>query len=284
MTSWIKTYAYTKNQKRSYPEGRIRINNSYGENGVWSLEENFVHGYFSRNYLSGVNDININGNITRGERIYSPAIYSEYEGIIAYEHKIIKNKDKKISGLDIRPFVGHRSRVYNSTFDNRDQDIMLGGLGLDIEFASILDLEMIYEYEKVDTPNKEELILYDETVSYKDINGDRDIKRNAALLANVDRSSKRHTIEINPSLKLTKDWQFYAGYRRTITAYKSTNILDVDHYNNTPHRERFRTGMSYDFSKALSTNVELNRTCDYDDEDGDFTENNILFTLTYNFI
>ena len=283
LTSWIKYNYYTKNETSSFPEAKIRLNNSIGENGDLSLEGNFTYGFFKKNYLSGYNDINGNGNISRDERIYSTAVYDEYEGIIAYEHKIIKNKDKIISGLNIRPFAGYGYRRYNSTFSNRDQTITLAGLGLNFEFISRIDLEMIYQYEGVSSPNNKELILINENNAGLDINGDDKTKNNAPLITKIDRSSNRHTIEINPSIKLTKGCQLFAGYKKRDSEYTSDNPMDIEHYNQNATRQEIKSGIKYSFSKAWSAEAEYSKTDNDDDEDGEYSQKGFLVTIKYFF-
>ena len=284
LISWLRYNYYTKNDGSGFLEGRIRLRNSMGENGTLTMEGNFISGFKKKNYLSGADDINENGNISGDERTYSSATYDEYEGIIAYEHEIIKDKYKKISELDIRPFIEYLFRTYNSTFGNRDKDIASGGVGLHLEFINKIDLEMVYQYESVSSPDNRELILFDETSSVIDVNGDGVIRRNAALVTNIDRSADRHTIEINPSLKLSKDALFYMGYRKRTSKYTSDNQLDIEHYNQKAYRERIRSGIRYDFTKAWSAEAEYSRTKNEDEEDGVYTENNFIFTIKYTFI
>jgi hypothetical protein len=283
VASWIRYNYYTKNEKSSYPEGRITFNNSIGENGVLSLEGNFADGYFKKNYLSGVNDIDGNGNIPREERIYSPAIYDEYEELLSYEHKIINNKDKMVTGLDIRPFSGLHYRKYNSPFGNRDQNIILGGLGLNLEFISRIKLGLIYQYERVSSPNDEEICLFDENIAGFDGNGDGKFKSNAPLITHIDRSSNRHTIEINPSIKLTKDVSFYIEYSKRVSVNTSDNPLDIDHYHTKAYRQQIKSGITYNFSKTWSVRIEYSRTEDDDLEDEDYLQNKYLFTMRCNF-
>jgi hypothetical protein len=283
VASWIRYNYYTENEKSSYPEGRITLINTMGGKGILSLEGNFVNGYFKKNYLSGVDDTDGNGNIPRGERIYSSAIYDEYEGLLSYEHKIINDKDKMFTGLDVRTLSGLHYRKYNSLFNNRDQNIILGGVGLNLEFISRIKLGLIYQYERVSSPNNEELILFDESIAGIDCNGDGEIKSNAPLITHIDRSSNRHTIEINPSIKLTKDASFYIDYSKRVSANTSDNPLDIDHYNTKSYRQQIKTGITYSFSKAWSVRVEYSRTDDDDVEDEDYSQNKYLFTVRCNF-
>ncbi len=283
LTTWVRSYHYMKNDRSTYPEGRIRLKNTIGKKGALTLEGTFLSGFFRKNYMSAVIDADRNGNIPREERIYSPAYYDEHEGVISYEYKLISNKDNPISGLEIQPFAGISSRTYNSTFSNRNQDTTLGGLGLDFEFNSWITLEMIYQYEKVASPNDRELILIDENRAETDANSDMRIKSNAALTTDIDRSRNRYTIEINPSFQLYKDVSLYFSLRRRISAYSSDNRLDIEHYNQRTSRNRVKAGISHNFLKGWSAQIECSRTNDYDDEDGDFLQNTFLIAIKYNF-
>lgn len=284
LTSLIKYNYYTKNEEKSYPEGSIKLKNSIGENGALTLEGTFLTGFFKRNYLSGFDDASGDGNISRGERIYSPATYDEYEGILAYEHEIIKSKKDIISGLSIRPFAGYRSRIFNSTFSNRDQNIGIAGMGINLEFLSRVALEMKYQYEDVSCPGDKELVLFDEYIPAADINGDGDISKNAPLVTSVDRSSSRHIIEVNSKFKLTKYATLFAGYKNRNTSFTSDNGLDIEHYNNHAIRQEIKSGISYDFSRRWSAAFEYIRIDDEDEEDGDYSQNNYMITIKYKLI
>jgi hypothetical protein len=283
LTSWIRYSFYTQNRESGYPEGRIKLRNSVGKNCALGLEGAFLSGFYKKNYLSDVDDANKNGNITREERIYSPAIYDEYEGILEYEHNFIKDKEKRISGIDVRPFIGYNDRSYNSKFENRDQNIALLGVGFNIEFLAKIDLDMNYLYERVSSPNLVELILFDETISWIDVNDDGRIKGNAPLFTDIDRSCRRHTLEIDPSWELAKNFIIYAGYAMRTSDYTSENPLDYEHYGVEAFRQRFTAGTKYNISKAWSAEVEYGRLDDENDEDGNYSQNRIKATIRYKF-
>lgn len=283
LTSWIRYNFYTKNQESGFPEGRIRLKNSLGKKGALTLEGNFVSEYFKKNYLSNADDKNRNGNISKDERTYSPANYDEYEGLIRYEHEFLNNKKDRISELKIQPFVGYQHRAYNSTFHNRDRNITFGGIQLNIELINKIDLGMTYQYENLSSPGGNELILFDETRLGTDANSDGIIKSNALLFTNIDRSANRHTFKINPSIKLSKDLSIFAGYRYRISTYTSDNPLDFERYDQEATRQRIEAGVAYDFSKSLSMEIEYERTDDDDAEDGEYSQNNVIFTVRYEF-
>jgi hypothetical protein len=283
LISWLGYHYYTRNDEAGFLEGKIRLKNSVRENGDLMLEGNFLRGYKKKNYLSGTNDINENGNISGDERTYSSATYDEYELIAAYKHEFIKNRDKEISELDIHPFVGYSSRTYNSIFDNRDKDIAFGGLGINIEFLDRIDLEIVYRYENVSSPDNRELILFDEINSLTDVNDDGVMRRNAPLMTHIDRSADRHTIEINPSFKLMKDVLLFMGYSKRTSKYNSDNPLDIEHYHQKAYRERIRSGIKYRFSKPWSAEAEYRRTKNEDEEDGEYSQDHFLFTVRYRY-
>jgi hypothetical protein len=283
LSARMKYDFHTENPEKSHPEAKIRLKNDIGKKGRLALEGNFQFDNFKKNYLAGYNDENDNGNIPRDERIYSSAIYDEYEGILSYEHEFYKNNDTPLSQVDLKPFVGYSSRSYNAPFGNRDRDTVFGGLSLTLEFLSRLDLELAYRYENVSAPGDGELVLFDETRFDLDVNGDGEIEGNAPLVTEIDRSADRHTFEITPSFKVSKDIMLFAGYEKRISDDTSNNPLDLDHYKNTSYRTRFKTGIEYDFSKSWSTGVEYRHTDDEDEEDGDYSENRFTFSIRYEF-
>lgn len=283
VTSWFKYNYYLKNDDSDFPEGRIILKNSMGEKGSFILEGNFLFGFRKKNYLSGVNDLNGNGNISRDERTYSPALYDEYEGVAGYRYEYVKDKRRTLSGLSVRPFAGYSIRNYNSGFENRDRDTAFYGLELDIEFIDRIDLESSYEYENITSPGAVELVLYDETRSGLDVSNDGSIRANAPLYTSVDRSSNRYEFKIDPSVKLAKDITLFMGYSRRTTEYTSGNPLDTEHYDQKAHRKKYRAGIDYDYSKAWSLRAEYLRIYDEDPEDGVYKENNYLFIIRYKF-
>jgi hypothetical protein len=274
---------YTKNRKAGFPEMQIKAKNSIGKNGELSFQGDYISGFFKKNYLSGFDDTNSNGNITREERIYSGATYDEYQLTLSYSHNVIKDKDKKISQLDVRPFIGIEKRTFNQVFSNRDRSITFAGLDSSLGFGSDIGLKLLYKYEKVSSPNKTELVLFDETTSGTDVNSDGNIKANAPLFTEIDRSSTRNTIEIEPSFRLTRNIDLSLGYERRTTAYQSDNVLDVDHYNTTAVRQTLKSGIDLKISKKWSTGFDYSRIKD-DDEDGNYLQNHFIVTLKYNII
>jgi hypothetical protein len=270
---------YSENEERSYPEFEVKLENSVGDNGALSIEGSFRFDFFKRNYLSGYNNVNGNGNITRDERIYDSAVYDEYEGIISYEHEFLNKKGETLSEFDIEPFIGYTGRYYNSPFGNRDRNIALGGMMVSLEFFSKIDLDLTYQFEKVDAPDFRELVLYDEVSSLTDANNDGSLYRNAPLVTAIDRSAERSTIEVEASFELTKNALLFLGYRDRVSTYNSDNPLDIEHYQKKAYRERFRSGIEYEFSKFLSAEFRYTRLSD-NDEDGEYIENCYLLTIT----
>jgi hypothetical protein len=283
LSARVKYNFYRENQEKSHPEARVRLKNDFGKKGTLALEGNFRFDYFKKNYLSGYNDENDNGNIPRDERIYSPAIFDEYEGILTYALELYKNDDTPLSQVDLQPFFGYSTRSYNSPFGNRNREIVFGGLSLSLGFLSRLDLELAYQYENTQYPGIEELVLFDETVFGLDVNGDGEIEGNAPLVTKIDRSADRHTFGVAPSFKITKDLLLFLGYEQRVSMYISDNPLDLDHYANTSYRTRIKAGIGYDVSKSWSTEFEYRLTDDEDEEDGDYSENCFTLSIRYKF-
>gem|GEM_PF-1166893 len=279
LTSWIKYNYYKRNEKSSFSEGRIRLKRSSGKHGKLALEGNFTSKYFKKNYLSGVVDTNSNGNIKRDERIYSAAVYDEYEGKISYEHTLLKKKHKFLSRIILEPFAGYRCRKYNSEFNNRNFNLPFEGVGFAFKFASRIDLGIKYQHDQVLSGNGQELFLYDETISGIDCNGDGKIRANAPCISKIDRSSNRNTLEINPSVKLTEDASLFLGYSKRTESYTSDNSLDIKHYNQDGYRRQVKSGFKYNVSKNISALIEYSKTDNEDGDDDKYSENKFIISL-----
>ena len=277
----LKYNYYTENQAKSYPEARLKLQHAIGAKGTLSLEGNAVFAYFKKNYLSDYDDANSNGNISRDERIYSAAHYDEYEGILAYTHEVYKNKQTILTRFDVKPFLGLSTRIYDNGFENRDRTIALGGLAFNVELYKRFAIELIYQYEELHTPGDNELILYDETSVGSDINGDGNVAGNAALETRIDRSAQRQTLEIKPTVKLTKNSLLFLGYEYRVTDYTSNNPLDGDHYDNSADRHKISAGMKYKFSKTWAAKFALSQTDETDDNDEEYRERCAALSLKY---
>lgn len=283
ISSRLKYNFNLENEKSRFPEARINLEQSVFKNGVINLEGNIEYGYFKKNYLSGVEDIT-DANIVKGERIYSPAVYDEYEGILGYEYRFInKSDDLMITDLSIQPFIGVRYRIYNSTFSNRDQNVVSGGLLLNSEFFSRLGIETSYTYSRITCPGDEEIILFDEDRFGLDVNNDTEFRGNAPLITKIDRSADRHTIEIEPSFKFTSDFRFFLALKIMKTKYKTDNSLDIERYHQKKDYWRIKSGIEYAFSKDSSAEIEFSHTEENDVEDGKYKRNVFIAGFKYYF-
>lgn len=283
LTAWLQYNYYIKNTDSGYPEGRVIIKYPVNKKGSFIFRGSEVYDYKKKNYLADFNDINGNGNISKEERTYSSAISNEFEGMVGYRYVITDDNEKMFSGFNIEPFIGYSVRSYNSIFDNRDKESAFGGLGVELELMNIINLEGIYRYDDVSSPGNMEYILYDEMESSIDVNGDGDIRGNAPLYTAIDRSSERHLIEVNPSIRLTEDISFSMGYSKLTTKYTSGNPLDTEHYLQTAYRKKYKSGISYSLTDTWSLRAEYCRTKDEDPEDGSYKENSYMFIIKHKF-
>lgn len=281
LSSSVEYNIHTQNTVANFPEAKLKAKNSVGKNGRISLEFEWLDGRFKKNYLSGVDDTNGNGNISKAERIYSAAVYDEYEGVIAFRQTVLKHKHELISRIDVEPFVGWGYRIYNSTFSNRNKRTLSGGVSLDLEFLSRLNLEVTYAYEDVQTPDDNELVLFDETIHGIDVNNDGDVEANAALVTAIDRSCDKHSVEIAPAMELTDACSLFLGFEYQWSYYRSDNELDIDHYDQWVLTKAFKAGLVYDISKNWSAKVAYVKEEDDTIED-DYTENRFMASLEFN--
>jgi hypothetical protein len=282
LSAGVRYNSHTENQEKSYPEAGISLKNKIGKKGVLTLEGDFLFLFFSKNYFTGYDDENDNGNISKDERIYSSAYHNEYEGTLSYNYLLFKDNDMPLSRVEMKPFLGYSTRYYNYPFSNRCRNILFKGLELTVSFFSRIDLGLGYLHENASYPGEDELVLYDETLSEIDTNEDGEIVGNAPLVTPIDRSFNRHTLEVNPAFDISKDFQFYLGYEIKVSEYTSDNPLDVDHFNQISLRKRIKAGIEYDFSKSWSSEIEYRQTEEENEEEGNYSENSFIFSIKHN--
>ncbi len=274
-------HIYLNNGKAGHPEAALELRQAVGKKGRLYFKGTLVHGLFWKNYLAGANDLNGNGNISRAERMYSAAIFDEYEAIISYRYKLTKGRNPQhkgpaIPGLALTPLAGIRFRGYNSTFENRDRNVFLAGISLDLRLSSKLDVAAAYRYENVACPNEKETLLIDETFSgfNQDLNGDNDQEEEAALLTPVDYSRRQHIIDLEAAYAFSPEWRAVMGYRLRRLQYNSTHPFDIDHYQISQVRHKARAGLEWRPSKRWSTRLEYERV-----DDPEYVQNNLLLKL-----
>ncbi len=278
---WGQYRCFRENHEKNDFEAGGSVAQDVGERGKVQFKWTYLHDAFRKNYLSDADDDNGNGNIARDERTYSAARYDEFEGSLSYRHTLIKEKGNVLSKLDIEPFGGSSFRTYEPVFDNRDRKTATCGLVVRLGFLSRIQLDLAWQYDRLSSPGDEELVLYDETVRSVDVNGDGEIRENAALTTNIDRSCTRHGFSIAPSFNVTDDFAVFAGYEWRTSDYSSDNALDVDHYRKKVQKNQIKAGMSWDISKRWSVSGEYRRTDEEEPDDDDYVEDS--FRLEWSF-
>lgn len=283
LKSRLYYHAYSENTAKNYPEVSAKIKQTIGKNDDITLRLTYVNDFFKKNYLINVDDSNNNGNIPKEERIYSPAVYDEFETLFIYGHNVVKENKQRISRIDIEPFGGFCSRIYNSGFHNRDRWILFGGVGVHVTFLSIVAIKTTYEFQDVDSPGNLELVLFDETIGETDVNDDGEIKENAPFVTRIDRSCHRHSLSIMPCIDVTDHCEVFFGYEWRKSIYSSQNPLDVAYYRQTAIRDQMEAGIKYKVSKKWTAEAAVKRTDDDSEDEDDYTENSAAFRVIYNF-
>lgn len=278
---WGQFRFFNENQEKNDFEAGCSVAQTVGSRGKVLVKWTYLHDAFKKNYLSDADDDNGNGNIARDERTYSAARYDEMEGLLSYRHTFIKEKESLLSRLDLEPFGGSSFRTYDRIFDNRDRKTATCGLGARLGFLSRIQLDLALQYDRLRSPGDDELVLYDETVNSLDVNGDGDIKENAALVTKIDRSCHRYGFSIAPSLDVTDDLTVFTAYEWRMSDYVSDNVLDVDHYRKKVQRNEMKAGLALKLNKHWSMAGEYQRTDEEEPDDDDYVENS--FRLEWRF-
>ncbi len=281
LISGLKYNFTEKNQRGRYPEGQIRLRKSNGKRDRLLLDAEITLRKFRKNYLYGVDDWNMNKNVTRKERLYSAAVFDEHEARLGYEHTFLKGEHRRFSGFSAQPFLGIRKRKYNSAFSNRDFQLHFGGIQLGLGFFSRLDLNVRGQIESLKSPSGNEVFLYDETIPRIDINGDGKIKKNAACIGVIDRSAKRKAIEIESEYRFSKRFSIHAGVKHRTEDYSSSNPLDTGHFERNGYMRQVKTGFSIALSRNITGKIQFIKHDEVSGDDDQYAEKRYQASLEF---
>ena len=278
---------FINNSKKRYPEGKLELWQSIGENGHIILESVLILNFFRKNYFSGTNALTGNTSISRAERIYSPAVYNKSETRLAYRHRLTKiDKTQKGwftgFGISIQPLLGIGVRRYKSPFGNRNRNVILGGLEFLFQLGQKIGFDTGCRYEMVKSPDKGELILLDESLKgfNRDLNNDGKLGENALVFTTIHRSRNQLILDLELEIDFIKNWQAFADYRLRLLSYNSPNILDVDHNQRQEIQHRISVGITWRFIKKWFTRIKYERLMDAA-YNKNYTENSIIALLSY---
>jgi hypothetical protein len=283
LTMSYKYNYFSKNDAASYPEASFKLKKEINKKDELQFKADFIFSRFKKNYMSGVNDINGNGNITRAERLYSKAEYDEYDLSLAYEHVFHKDKKSYIKKASIAPFAGYKKRDFNDTFINRNYSLPYSGVELKVDLQGGIEFEVQYEYGRLNSNADQELFLYDETINGVDVNSDGKIKGNSPVTSLIDRSSTRNTISLASSMELSDTTSFFAEYRHRTEKYTTDNVLDVKRYSGEGFEKEYKLGLELDLPRGWSSKIECCREHAKDSDGDESIEKTFLFSVKKKF-
>jgi hypothetical protein len=261
----VSHHDYQDNDDASYTTGQLNLTGSLGQGRRIRADVEFIGNRFRRNYLTGISDLNDNGNIPRSERQYEAGVYDEVAPSLAYRHRFHWRPAKE--DLDLHLAFGRLYRDYDSPLQNRDRKGWFSQVRLSAEFNAKLALDFAYRHEDLESPGYEEVVLVDETLD-GDLNGDGRIKGNAPLVTQVDRSRVRGTYRLSATFQHSPNWRTRLEYRHQDVEYTSSgNPMDVDHYGVTETEQRFDADVRWRFAKRWFLTLAYRRT------DGEDIEN-----------
>ena len=253
---------YQENSAASYFEGDFSLTRKLGEQGRFRLGAELTGDRFRRNYLADVEDVNGNGNIPCRERQYAAGTYDEKEWSIGYRHRLTLVSGQESSSkrnLDIHVSGGVLERHYNQPHQNRDREGWFGEVRFEAELTPEINIETAWRRDTIDSPGANEVVLVDETLD-GDVNGDRDVERNAPLVTLVDRSRARDTISIGVRLNILEDWRVILSYRHQASDFRSDNPLDIDHFGVDETEQRVSASVRWRFARRWFATLSWRQT------------------------
>ena len=250
----ILYHFYSLNEKKSHLELGLDLEQEVGAHETLGLEISYAPDVFKKNYLSDATDLT--GSVSASERVYEPATYDDAVIDLTYRRRLRKNPSPSaIESVYGEVLLGYQNKEYEDPFENRSEDSIRLGAGLDTEFNKIT-LAVSYLFEYVETPGENEVLILDEADFNVDFNSDGDaLDTNIRAEQKVDRSRLDHTIAVKASAKLNKDWTGEAKYDLRLQDYKSAEPFDAAYRDREDIRHRIGLGVEREFGRRWSVGL-----------------------------
>ncbi|MFQ5464313.1 MAG: hypothetical protein ACE5EI_00135 [Thermodesulfobacteriota bacterium] len=268
---------YLQSQKKSHLVSGLDLRQTVGAHDTLGLDFKYAPNVFKKNYLTGTT--NPSGPVLDSERIYGAATYDRIDVEASYRHRLWKKPGGKAGSTGIEKVygtatVGLQSKEYDAPFRNRNEDSILGGAGLDLEFGKGAVLAFSYLFKSINTPTDPEILIRNETDFGVDLNADGDaLDLDVATVQRVNRSRLEHKLGVKFKGDINDQWEGFFKYDIRLQDYQSTETFDVTRIDRQDFRHRFGLGFKGDYGSHWTLGFEGRYTIEDADRAGLATVN-----------
>lgn len=241
---------YTQNPLKGYADFGLSIEQETSKQGSVRLQTRFIPAKFKKALLADGVDSNLNGKISRGERVYKAGNFSELDLELDYSHKLLKRKDAGL-GLTGMVLAGYNTKRYNMPFKGRNEVGMRAGLEFGLDLLKNWTADIGYTLASSKSPITAEVQILDEPDFKTDFNGDADIlDLNVRSVQRVNRSNTERRLGMSTTVGITGSLDLTAGYGYLDRDFSSNEAFNSANKGRKDRKNTYQAGFALQLSKA----------------------------------
>jgi hypothetical protein len=247
---------YQRNAKRRNISYDLRAMQSLGHGTHIGARAELRPKYFFRNYLADAIDLNGDGSIQPGERVYAAGTYSDQDFSGQLRQRLVKSTDDHPFGAELILEGGHKNRSYLQPFQTRDYRGPFAGVSANLNLTSSVALEGGYRRASLTSTPGTAVVLLNEPDFNRDFNGNgttTDLSVRSVQM--VDFSRVEQDIGGRFRLHPSEGVETTLSYGRRIRTFPSKQPYDIYNNSRRDHRDRAGLDMAYRFSPGRAIHV-----------------------------
>ena len=227
VTPELKYDYYAANAERRSVQLGLSAAHNLGGGSRIRVQGEMSPSTFFKNYLSNAVDADLNGSISRSERVYAPGSYAER--LIAADYRFRLKKSTKASPMAafVQAGAGHYGRTYDAPFARRDQSGPIASLGLILDRGRV-EFEAGYDFASLGATPGRAVLLLDEPVFGVDFNGNGNATDlSARAFEMVDHSRTEHGVNLIARMPVGARSRLELDYSHRRRSFGSKQPYDV---------------------------------------------------------
>lgn len=247
----IRYENYVKNPERSNLTAALELAQDLPRASRLRTRISYSPEYFAKNYLSDAVDANGDGSISRAERRYAAGKYSDLDADAAYRFRVRRAPRGGGSAARAEASVGYYSRSYEAPFASRDLSGPTVGAELGVDRGR-MELALAYDFEALSTTTGTEVLILDEPVFGRDLNGNgSSTDLNARTSQQVDRSRNEHSGRVLLMFNPPGRADVLLAFEHRLRDFASDQPLDVAHRGRRDRRNEIRGEIGFQMGSGF---------------------------------
>jgi hypothetical protein len=237
---------YARNAKRRDTDLDLAVSQAFPYHGRLRVRGRLTPSYFYRNFLADAIDLDGDGTISSGERIYAAGVYRDGRVLVAYRQRLVRSRQSHPFGAAVELEVGRFARTYDPPFRVRSYRGPVVGAALAVDLSRSLGLDVAYRRAALASTPDTAVLLLNEPDFNRDFNGNgttTDLR--VRSVQRVDFSRREQDLDVRLHTAVAPHVTARAHYQHRWRTFSSSQPFDV--LNNTRRDRRDFVGLALSF-------------------------------------